>query len=562
MSFVNVAVAGAAVVGSVMASNSASKAAKTAANAEIAASEANIAAQERERQRNEAMFAPYVASGERAQARLDALYTGEGAYGGPSSYAGAAANSNAATLEQILMEQNPDMAAYWRSWESGGAKPGGHRDKFGDFAGYVRAERPQAIAQAQTALGEQTQSYAAQNPSTTITRNQVEDEIRQSMPYQLSENEFDAQSRITDSANFDEALRNMWSLDRELGNYSAERGNVEGIEAQGYGRDLASFDAERAASGARNTEQRQDGQTRAGEARTAMRGVGDENYANTVSLLEADYLKRQGFTDAEIAAWEAKALEEQQKAQDAAFSRMGVTGATGRTTRTLGEVAQSYARDRALYEGERNRADYEPLSAGRLGADARRGDVYLGAEASYADDLGRAADTYYGNERTDDARLYGQRNDRSATNTANLVGFAQNYYGQVDDAYQRNTAAERDRVRWSADARGRNQANRTAGQQAAYGDYVGYVQGQANQGYGAASQIASYGQTAINNQAQQTSQAARAASDAAIARGQNQANSYGAIADGAGAIAGIIRNQNQPKAATTAAKKPGYIVRK
>lgn len=560
MVWASVAAAGAAVVGSVIASNSASKATKSAAASQQAASDAQIALAREQMERAEKTLAPYVASGDKARARLDALYTGEGAYGG--SYAGGAANADAPTLEQILMEQNPDMAAYWRTWESGGAKPGGHRDRFGDFAGYVRAERPQALAQAQTALTAQTQSYAAQNPSTTITRNQVEDEIRQSMPYQLSEDEFDAQSRIVDSANFDEALRNMWSLDREVGNYADERGAVEGIEGEGYARDLASYDAERAASATRNTAQRQDGETRAGAARTAMRGVGDENYANTVSLLEADYLKRQGFTDAEIAAWEAKALEEQQKAQDAAFSRMGVTGATGRTTRTLGEIGESYARDRALYEGERNRADYEPYSGGRLAADARRGDVYLGAEASYADDLGRAADTYYGNERSDDARLYGQRNDRSETNTANRVGFAQNYYGQVDDAYQRNTNAERDRVRWSAGARGQNQANRTAGQQAAYGDYVGYIQGQANQGYQAATGQASAGQNYADSASSAIGRSADAASAAALARGQNQANSYGAIADGAGAIVGAIRNQNPPNAATTAAKKPGYVVRR
>lgn len=82
------AVIGSAVVGAgatYAASKSQSKAINSAANTEAAASQANIAAAEAERQRNEALFRPLMDDADKAKAYADALSYGSGTYTPPGA---------------------------------------------------------------------------------------------------------------------------------------------------------------------------------------------------------------------------------------------------------------------------------------------------------------------------------------------------------------------------------------------------------------------------------------------------------------------------------------------
>lgn len=101
-------------------------------------------------------------------------------------------------------------------------------------------------------------------------------------------------------------------------------------------------------------------------------------------LNNQDYLKAQGFTDNEIAAWVAKAEAEQGKSIDAISNRFGITGQRGSAERGVAQVGEDYARDRAQYEAGRRRADYSGYAAGRLSA-----------YGSYLDGLQRDSDRGY-----------------------------------------------------------------------------------------------------------------------------------------------------------------------
>lgn len=85
MSFVAVAVAGAGVVGAVVAGNAAKDAAKKQANAVQGASDANIALERETRDRNTALFKSYMDDEAQAEAYADALYYGSGSYTPPGS---------------------------------------------------------------------------------------------------------------------------------------------------------------------------------------------------------------------------------------------------------------------------------------------------------------------------------------------------------------------------------------------------------------------------------------------------------------------------------------------
>lgn len=153
-------VGGAALGAGAISANAQASAAKKAAGAQVAATEAANRTQKEIFDRQVSLSAPTARAGASAQARQMLmlgyspdevkafLHQSDSAWGG-GSFSG---SGGGADLERTLMEQNPDMAAFWNRWEAGGAKPGGHRDTFGDFAGYVRAERPDAIARAQSSL--------------------------------------------------------------------------------------------------------------------------------------------------------------------------------------------------------------------------------------------------------------------------------------------------------------------------------------------------------------------------------------------------------------------------
>lgn len=251
-------------------------AAKDAGKKQYAATKQQLELQRRQNELLKGYLSPYYQRGNRADGYLDAMLYGEGYVGGAG-----ADPSMARSLEDVLREQNPDMAQAWDRWESKDkGKPNGHRAIYGDFEGYIRQVRPEAYRGAQTALQAESQSGAARGER--ITRDAAYENLQDTIPWRMN---------------------------------------------------------------------------------------------------EEDYLKAQGFSDAEIAAWVANAQAEQDKSVDALFSRGGITGQVGATRRGVAQVGEEFARDRAQYEAGRRRADYDKYSAGRLGA-------YGG----YLDLLGRDSD--------------------------------------------------------------------------------------------------------------------------------------------------------------------------
>jgi hypothetical protein len=252
-----------------------------------------------------------------------------------------------------------------------------------------------------------------------------------------------------------------------------------------------------------------------------LRGVGDENYANTLSLAEQDYLRRQGFTNDEITAWEAKALDAKDQAINAAASRLSVSGQTGRATRTIADTEQNYAMDRALYEGGRRRADYDEFADTRMGADAQRGQVYLNAEGVYVDAMGRAVEAYAG----DTSRAYDQYSEADAA-----------AYGAMSEA-QRQALLRRNSTRASnTDQRAGDRVN-------SYAAFSDDLAGRQSRGYGARANIASGGQTALNTTINQNNRAADAASASYARQGEIQQQLYGDLASAAGSVWGAINNK-------------------
>jgi hypothetical protein len=531
MSFVAVAVAGAAVVGSVVSSNAAKSAAKKSAQAQTDNSEANIALAREERAKNEALFSQYLGDENKARAYADALTYGSGTYPGP--------NNTTITISRAQVEQEIANTPLARLAET------------------TYAERETQAAQ----------SYADEN----------------------------TQAQSSYGGFRDRADRDLAARNTDAG---ARRADTEGIADDGFGASMSEADrvrAERsgqaqtgldaryseadAAYGARTTEAgraRTDRETAAANTRTGMRGVGDENYAATLSLAEQDYLKRQGFTDAEITAWEAKALDAKDNAINAAASRLGVSGQTGRTTRTIADTEQNYAMDRALYEGERRRDDYEPYSAARLNADAQRGDTYLEAERGYADGMGRAVESYAGDtSRAIDLRAgaregaydeydadleamtayyNGDRNAAMAALQQQRQAASQGYYSDRSNAYDQYSEADaaaygamseaqRQALLRKNSSRASNTDQRAGDKANSYAAFSDDLAARQSRGYGARANIASGGQAYADTAINQNNRAADAASASYARQGEIQQQLYGDLASAAGSVWGAINNR-------------------
>jgi hypothetical protein len=252
--------------------------------------------------------------------------------------------------------------------------------------------------------------------------------------------------------------------ERDLGTYGARRDDARGIEAEGYARDLGLYDDELDARFGLAGQEWEQGIDLAGfnrgqreaetaRARAALRGVADENFSNTSGLLSDSYATRQGLTTNAVNAWDAQAQAARDRAVDANFSRGGVTGLIGQTRAGVADVEQSYARDRAIYEGDRRLQDFNAYDEGLQGADLRRGAGYTGAEQtataqgwdtvnSYAGDLQGAQDTYYGRLNPAVTDYYDSYAARSGRNTSALQGISDQYYGSVAERDALNTLRE------------------------------------------------------------------------------------------------------------------------
>ena len=189
-------------------------------------------------------------------------------------------------------------------------------------------------------------------------------------------------------------------------------------------------------------------------------------------------------------------------------ARRGYTDAAIASRAALNDTYQTQARDRiAASLG----------LTGQIGKAARAG-------AQAADQLNlEFADT----ERT-------WRNEDYDPYSAVRLATEERYGDRVAGRYATNTAA-----------RSTNQANRTAGRQGSYADYVQGLRSDATRGVNARDSVSQAGRTYTNTAINQNSQAAGVASDAVAQRGAVQQQFYGDVADAAG----------QGYAAVTAARK-------
>lgn len=162
--------AGIGLVGTAVASSSANRASRDAANATTSANAANLQLAREQRAANEQLFAQYLGSEAQARAYLDALEFGSATYTPGAN--GISGGLSGFELENYLRERFPQEAALWDSWErAGNSATNGHRTLWGNFQGYLQAQHRPELQQAMTDLQEQQQTE--QGGAQTITRDQV-----------------------------------------------------------------------------------------------------------------------------------------------------------------------------------------------------------------------------------------------------------------------------------------------------------------------------------------------------------------------------------------------------
>ena len=509
MSWVATAVIGSAVIGAgatAVASKSQNKAITAAAAAEQQASAANIQAAERERARNEALFAPEVGRGNRADAYLDALYYGTGSFSGAPPAGSAYSAQPAQSLEDILRAQNPDMAQRWDAWEANNKnKPNGHRATFGDFAGYVRAERPQALTEAQS---QYSQSVApiptGSDPNaTTVNRSDALAQIASNPLIGIGEQNYSEQMGLADSGYASERALAERGLSDRYGDAAAEYAAQDGITNNEF---LARM-------------------SEADRARADREGVGQTAYDGRVGLLTEDFDTRRGYTDKAITDRAQLNAIYQGQAQDRTASMLGLTGQVGKAARAGAERANELNLEFADTERQWRNEDYDPYASGRYAAYSDLARVREGAAERFADDSSTAITGRSGAQRVNTSNLY----DRRA------------------GAYDTYEGIDLSGLRTRNNRYGVAQNDRNASRLAAYGDWQDYMTGQSSRGAAGRGAISSAGQSTLGITSGERTNAARSAADAAYARGNvaaDSANAYGAIAgDAFGSLSGILKQK-------------------
>jgi len=218
--------------------------------------------------------------------------------------------------------------------------------------------------------------------------------------------------------------------------------------------------------------------SRADEARAALEAEALASRDRTLDLLRQDYDQRRDISGREISAWEALADEAQRDAIDQVFSRGGIDGRIGMTRAGVADVAQDYARQRALYGAERERLDFDPLSQGRLQAEGEYGDrrysardawnaARRGADAERAEGRMTALDAYYAARNSNARGAAGQRQQLFRERQGRAGTIASNWSGARDAAFgdfQRYWGADADAGQGAASGFGRDAQGYTTAQ--------------------------------------------------------------------------------------------------
>jgi hypothetical protein len=476
----SVATVGAAVIGS----SAQSKASKSAAAASAGASAADIALARETRDQNETLFAPEVARGNVADAGLDALYYGSGSIPGVDG-----APSTTITRDQV----------------------------FGNIAGtplatYNDQDYASRLSEGERAYGEsntlEDQLLARQTGLINGQRTEGD---------QIANDQFD---NLSTSFN----AERTGAVDLA----GAKRGDLTGLNNGRY------FD-----QSGRINQGLIDRFSLADTAYTNARGTADENYNNTDALLQAQYLKKQGFTDQEIADFQAKSTIQEGIALDQLASRYGITGQTGKAQRSIGETTQKAALDNAQYADSKRSADYGWLADGQDSADVRRGGAYTsadlartgsrsGAYDSYYNDSGDNLDSYYGGQAAIDNSFFGDLSDADREYYDNLDPALKKLFDQL--ATNSTTRGDALSGAYGADAQARSAAL-TGRQGARSNAYNSYAAGRATAldayltNLNENSQRGSQGRADIANAGASYARSATAANDsAARAYGENAIN--------------------------------------
>lgn len=224
-------------------------------------------------------------------------------------------------------------------------------------------------------------------------------------------------------------------------------------------------------------------------ARDAVRGEADAGYGRSINLLTEDLGVRRGISEREIAAWLANSDIEQSRANDLVFSRGGVSGQIGATRRGVAQVGQDYARDRAIYRGGRERADYDPFADGRLRAEDLRTDRTVGAERDYGQAL-RSAEQARGSRQIGALEAFLGSDAQAVAQQQQGRRTALDAYYASANANQ-NTAATQRRDSFGRSQQRRFEIGESYGRtrDALIGDQLGYFDADSVRGLNAANQI-------------------------------------------------------------------------
>lgn len=333
-------------------------AARDAARAQQAGIDQQIALAEQTRNQNEALYAPDVAGGNRAQSYLDAITYGSSG-GGNGGYGGA-------TDWGQYLRQNGDVAAAYATLKHPGETPEQFAERhYQEFGAGEGREAPQM-------------NYGGTGEDGALTREDALAGYYDSPLYAMADEDYAARSGLTDQAYAD-----------ETGVYSAARDDLNGIAKNRYDE----------------------------TGRLIDRGFNDR-----LGYLTEDLGVRQGYTDAAINDRARLNDIQNQKAQDRISGMLGVSGQTGKAARAYADAAEennlAYS---DTVRGYRNQ-DYTPFATGRMGAYdtaySDRGantDQYYGDQADYGeayyDSLAGATNRRSAGRRSDyDSRSAGRAN--------------------------------------------------------------------------------------------------------------------------------------------------------
>lgn len=403
----------------------ASSANRDATQAATAANEANLQLAREQRAQNQALYAPELARGNRADAYLDAIRYGSGRYRSSPSGAGAG---------EAYGQPAPDYAGYMAQWDpttAGNPSSPWHAIEagLGDPSAPDYAQRWSEAYRAFGGPAIPTSSnydvYGAYGDGQTIEGEYTD--VTQADIDNLVANQFGWRQGDEDYA-FNEGLADT-QYAGDMGLLTDQRDTAYGRASQGL------FDRNAIARAAYDSQL----------------DLYDQGYGEGEALLTDQYDTRRGFTQDAIDARGYLNDRARTDFLDRAGSSFGVTG-------RLGSVQDAYARsvadENAAYADTvrgYQMADFNPYAAGmndlsawrsqgRVGAGQTRDSRAWDAYGTYADDMGGADDGYYAGALTAWGN-YGARRQQNYTNRSNARTGAYNdwYSGVVSDSNRGQT---------------------------------------------------------------------------------------------------------------------------